>query len=400
MKNLIIILSIALISIQSIAQYNPPKLNIPSSPAFSILNFEPTAVMRPAITKDLAADILNSFDKDGKLLMNLGLEFSPYWLKSNPTLDRKTYLEPNLWQSIQQSFSLSAATVKDSVSGRNKFGLGFRFRVTNGKPVNEFATKDNELREAEKSMSIMAIARSRTTTTVNSIQKAIDFIKAEMQTANLSSEIIQDFESYANSIKSNYTDAETKAFIESLISNKDESINDLTDKVIELSYKRKGLLLEFAGASGFKSDDDKNSLDRMGIWLNASHYVGENNMFTFSSRYMFQNDDSAMNNFDAGVSYLKQADQFNLSLEAMFRWYRAEVPDINQSGQPIVRLEKDFTYRLAFQASYLFSKDMSLNLNLGKDFDSPFLSANGFFSILGLNYTLFNRKKMELPPSE
>lgn len=47
------------------------KLTIPTSPAFSILDFEPSAIMRPTSARGLAADVLNAFDKNGKLLLNL-----------------------------------------------------------------------------------------------------------------------------------------------------------------------------------------------------------------------------------------------------------------------------------------------------------------------------------------
>jgi len=67
------------------------KLTLPSTPAFSILNFEPSAVMRPTNAKSLSTDVLSSFDKDGKLKMDLGLETSPYWLGAHPNLKMNTY---------------------------------------------------------------------------------------------------------------------------------------------------------------------------------------------------------------------------------------------------------------------------------------------------------------------
>ncbi len=75
----------------------------------------------------------------------------------------------------------------------------------------------------------------------------------------------------------------------------------------------------------------------------------------------------------------------------MFRWYRASIADINLNNQPILRLDKDFTYRLALQSSYLISEGISINLSVGKDFDSPYFEREGFFSIFGFNYTLFRK---------
>lgn len=90
-------------ALQSVDGQNASKLTVPSSPSFSILNYEPSAVMRPANARELAADILNSFDKEGKLILNPGLEVTPYWLKSHPTLDRNTYLHPNTGQAFYKA---------------------------------------------------------------------------------------------------------------------------------------------------------------------------------------------------------------------------------------------------------------------------------------------------------
>ena len=80
----------------------------------------------------------------------------------------------------------------------------------------------------------------------------------------------------------------------------------------------------------------------------------------------------------------------------MVRWYREEIPDRNINNQPIIRLNKDFTYRLAVQSSYMISREVSINLSIGKDFNSPFISRSGFFSILGFNYSIFSQQPSKL----
>ena len=90
MKNvvrLVLCLGVLLISQIIVSQ----TFKTPNTPAFSILDYEPTSVMRPSSYKELSADILNSFDENGNLMMNLGLEVTPYWLKSNPELTRESY---------------------------------------------------------------------------------------------------------------------------------------------------------------------------------------------------------------------------------------------------------------------------------------------------------------------
>ena len=131
---------------QNMHAQDAAKLNVPASPAFSILGFEPSVIMRPTNAKSLATDVLSSFDKNGKLLLNLGLEVAPYWLQSHPNLTRKTYLNPTTGQAFLQSLSISAGTAKDSVTGSNKLGVGFRFRLANGKPVAALEIAEMEMR--------------------------------------------------------------------------------------------------------------------------------------------------------------------------------------------------------------------------------------------------------------
>lgn len=389
---------VSLLMIQySFAQDDAGKLTIPSTPAFSILNYEPASVMKPTSNKDLASDVLSSFDKDGKLLMNLGLEVSPYWLQSRPYLQRNDYLNPKMGQTFLQSLSISGATVKDSASGKNKFGIGLRFKILNGRPVDSLKDAEDALKAEETIISAIGGARSMVGRTITTRQQAIDFIAQTMKAMDCKQAIIDAFYTDAGNIMTKYSDSEEsiKMFLEKLISNRVDINQESLKKVVELSYQRKGLIIEFAGASAFV-EDQRNDLDRMGFWINASNYVSPKDLFTLTGRYMFQNKDTAFTNVDVGLSYLKENTSYNISCEGMLRWYRANIPDINQSSQAIQRVEKKFTYRLALQGSYNLSPSISVNISLGKDFDSPFVSGSGFFSILGLNYSIFNKERVQL----
>jgi hypothetical protein len=376
------------------------KLNLPVSPAFSILDFEPSAVMRPTNAKSLASDVLNSFDKDGKLLMNLGLEAAPYWLGSHPHLKMKKYLDPDFGQTFLQSFSLSAATVKDTVSGDNKFGAGFRFKLLNGEPVQsvQSATTIRNLKTRTMIANIIS-GRGRAAVAADTRQSVIKDIEAVLVAKNVSPIIIDDFIDAAQNSMDDYSDTITdiQAFLTDLATGilNGQEYRELQEKVSELLYERKGLVIEFAGAGGYNASD-KMSLETIGFWGNISYYVSVDDLFTLTARYMSRNMDTSLRNFDVGLGYLKKTRNYNVSVEGMWRWYKAEIPDINISGEPILRLEKKFTYRLAIQGSYSITKDISINLNIGKDFDSPFISGSGFFSILGLNYSIFSKDPPQL----
>jgi len=373
------------------------KLTIPNSPAFSILNFEPSAVMRPTNAKSLAADILNSFDKDGKLLMNLGLEIAPYWLKSHPDLDRDNYLNPKTGQAFLQSFSLSAATVKDTSSGENKLGAGFRFKLLNGKPADdELKGVTSELKSKNTILDMINGARAQIGSTIHTKKEAIDKICTNLKSAGTSDNVIATVKKQAETLQDNYgeSDADIRNFLDKLTEDRRAAEMGLIKKKSELLYQRKGLILELAGASSYNTTSS--SLEKIGFWGNLSYYVSPDDLFTLTLRYMSQSHDSSLTNFDGGLGFLKKNDKYNISVEAMCRQFKAEIPDININNQPIKRIEKDFTYRLAIEGSYMITEFLSINLSLGKDFDSPFISGSSFFSILGLNYSIFSKEPSKL----
>ncbi len=398
MKRFILIFVVEFCVFKSLCAQDISKLTIPTSPAFSILNFEPSAIMRPTNVKSLATDILNSFDKDGKLKLNLGLEVAPYWLSSHPNLTRAQYLQPNTAQTFLQSLSISAASVKDSASGNNKLSVGFRFKLYNGEPVKALEIASVELKSKTTVVSIInGIKNVVDANTINTKQKAIDAIEKALVTKNIEKAIIEKVKKDAASVSADYTDAtaDIKLFLDNLIGIRVDAYAELAKGVSNLLYDRKGFVLEFAGASGFNTSN-KNSVEKIGFWGNASYFVSADDLFTFTSRYMFKNADTASSNIDVGLGFLKKNNQYNISVEYMARFYSAQMSDINISNQPIKRIEKQFTYRLAAQAAYAINKDVSINLSLGKDFDSPFISRSGFFSILGVNYSIFSKEPLKL----
>lgn len=374
------------------------KTTLPSSPAFSILDFEPSAVMRPTNTKDLAADVLNSFDKKGNLMMNLGMEVSPYWLKSNHLLTRENYLNPTLGQCFIQSLNISAATVKDSAKGESKLGLGFRFKLVNGKPLEDLTVKENELKAEQSIIAAIATTKALIGVTITTKAQAISFISTTLKGLNYSTKIINQFVVDAQKQAALFSDdnAGISSFIESLIDIRTNADGTLIKQVAELSKKRIGFILEIAGASSFITNVNAEPVEKIGLWINASNYTSQSSSWTATGRYLFTGKDSAISNADLGISYLKEMSSFNISVEALARWYRMDIPDFNLNNQPITRVEQGFTYRVAVSGSYKIANNISLNLSFGKNFDSPLAVNYSFFSIFGINYSLYKPEKINL----
>jgi len=374
-----------------------PSLNIPSTPAFSILNFEPASILKPGNLKDLGGDILNSFDANGKLIMNAGMEVSPYWLSSRPYLTTEAYNYPKIGQSILQTLSVSAATIKDSAEGKNKFGLGIRFKLFNGKPNDEYIQKQSELKILLAAQSLFTAGRSLANSgALTSIADAkaflFDAIDAPDQVFSNDQRNMLKQMAIDLSVKFADTQQSIVAYFEALNNQLSvQQVQGVAEKVYTLSKKRIGFFFEVAGATGFSSKENESSLERAGIWLTTSEYYNSADAWHISARYQFSSRDTSLNNFDIGFAYSKELKKFSISAEGMLRWYSAQIPDFNNNNLPILRLEKDFTYRLALQSAYLITEGLSINISLGKNFSSPFVNADSFFSIFGFSYSLFKK---------
>lgn len=368
------------------------NLNIPVSPAFSILNFESGTVIRPTNVKSLSTDVWNAFDKNGKLLMNTGIEVSPYWLSSHSSLTLQQYLQPNFIGTIQQSLSISAATVKDSANGANKLGVGFRFKILNGEAILHAGTVA-DIRSLKTQTTISSILNGFTTAVLfDTKQKAMDAIEAALKKKHIAVDIIQQLQQTACTIVNDFEDtpAGISEFLKQLNIHWTNRFNHLQETISTQIYQRKGFIAELAGAGSFNTNNNS-TLDRTGIWLNVSFFVSTNNQFTFTARQLINNNDTAFTATDAALSLLKKSDRFSVAIEAAIRNYKADMPDFNSSNLPILRTEKKTTYRFAIQGSFALSEQISLNLSFGKDFDSPFMKKNGFFSLLGFNYSIFSK---------
>jgi hypothetical protein len=326
------------------------------------------------------------------------MEVSPYWLKSRPSLTSKQYNNPDLGQTILQTFKLSAATVKDSVTNNNKASFGVRFQLASGRPVEAYDSAVARLRKLANvnSIIISTLAFIRPGNLSNK-QAVISFISDKLSEAGYSQGLKDSIVTSARDFAAKYdtTQTELRQFVMDFNNKVSSDYDELKEAVTMLSKKRKGFIVEVAGAGGFITSGD-DPFDRAGVWLNVSNGINATDAFNATVRYLYSNQDSAVTNVDAGLSYVKEEGNFSVSVEAMFRWYRAEFPDKNANNQPITRLEKDGTYRLAAQAAYRITNDISVNLSFGKAFDQPFISGSSFFSVLGVNYTIFRKAKVDL----
>ncbi|UXP31642.1 hypothetical protein N6H18_14935 [Reichenbachiella agarivorans] len=395
MKQSILIFLIGFtISYGGYAQEEKIHHDVPSSPAFSILDFEPTSVLRPTSPSELTTNILTSFDENGKLNPNIGLEFAPYWLKSKPELTLEQFNDPDTWQTIQQTFRLSFANVQDTAIDQSLMGVGFRFQLIQGKLPQSATDAIQLIQSRSKLASVILGIRALAQTFINK-QSAIDKIVLEARSQDCSDAAIAELYTIAEDVDPSYakdttnTRSEIQAFAASIY---DQYLAlNINDELIDQTREKAGLIIELGGASSFqtKQPGQDGGIRKLGFWATASEKINEQNQFVFSARYMKANVDSVESNFDVGLSFVKDVENISLSFEAVARWYEVQFKDVNAGGQFIDRIEDDFTYRLSVNANYKLSKSIFVNASFGRNYANGVTQQSGFFSILGVNYNLF-----------
>ncbi len=384
MKRLIIVL--LLLSFLAARAQKEQHFETPSSPAFTILEFEPVSVLRPTSPSEVKANVLSFFDKDGKMVPNMGIEISPYWLRSNPQLTKDQYLEPNPIQSIIQTFSLSFATVKDSASGPDKLGIGFKLQPIAGKTILDKSATESLGRILDIIGLTAGIRGQVQDENITTLEEAINELTALIKTkygSSVSSFYNQQFIKIAEKYLDN------KQAIIAFLEDVNKEFEDQTLR-IEVPRVRKGLLWEVAGATAFPNESaDEETVWRYGIWTTLSFKKKPGEDFLFTLRFLQSSADTIRTSIDAGLSYVKDFTKFNISIEGVLRKVNVEFDDFNASNEAIRIIERNTTYRLSVTGQYKVNPFIVFNISIGKNYAQPWQTEGQFFSTAGLSLNLF-----------
>ncbi len=358
----------------------------PANPAFSVSGIEPNSVLRPVSVSELSANVLQSFDREGRLKPDLGIEFAPYWLQSRQ-LSWEEYQNPGLWQSIKQSFQLSGASVYDSSLDKRVQALGLRIQALSGRPSQAY------LKMSEERLEIMTLgawanaARSLAGNELKTLAAAIDWLDQRLKEGNYSASFRQEFRKRAEKLAQQFQEEEVKAFLEGLIGQ--YTADPIFQKTAEASRERIGFFLELAGAAAFQPQNEalfNTGLYRSNYWLSASYITNEMNQWTFMTRYGYDENGEQPLNWDAGLSFSKGTKEFEFSLETILRYLQWEKSSVIQTPH---HDNKTLSYRIAANLNYHFNERLFLNLSMGKGYDTP-LYYGSFFSLLGLSFDMFS----------
>jgi len=149
------------------AQSQAPELDAlrtPPTPAFTVLDLEPSAVERPATPADAAMAFVSNF-RNGTVPKNFAFESSPYWLASRPHVTWRGDARRTVAQSLARTSSVSVATAETGTEPApvSSLAFGFRTLVFSGRLTAQTVTalENLEQRLAENGGVFLSLMRER-----------------------------------------------------------------------------------------------------------------------------------------------------------------------------------------------------------------------------------------------
>jgi len=332
-------------------------LTAPQSPAFILLGVSPANVERPETPKALALNLVDQVTTSNGLPRNYALSVAPYWLASHPSLTFGKYQNPNIKQSILQTFLVSVGTVPIAGATSSadplgtKIGLGVRTAIVNGR-ANPLV--EREVKKVEPILDDVLDLLEKESELEDTLAKNPKDAKAAQELATVQKNLV---EARARTVP-------------------------LALRIQALDAERVGFFLTIAGGqvwSVLDDDIDSAKSEKRGIWVTPSYrWRGcadtENCESSFDAIGVFRTlkepSKDAVVDFGARAIW-KATKEFSVSLEALRR---------NQ-GETAVEGDSNRTVGLL---EYRIRQDLILFGSFGQDF-KELTGKKPLVSLLGLN---------------
>jgi hypothetical protein len=337
---------------------NIKDIEIPTSPAFVLLDQAPSSIERPNTTKAFTASVLNSFSEANGFPKNYAVEFTPFWFVKQKKMDALKYLGYNSKSDRMNPFSaLKKATISlafvnttDTLTKKPISNVAFGIR-TNLLKFYKNGYKDN----LSKANII--------------VYKKLRGVASALQIAGATPKLkVSDTAKYNSIVK------KTLAILEK------DSIPELMKLVAEKP------LFAIDGAVAYNTfflnnDFSTNRFGRFGAWLTADLAIKINNENTnyfhlyLVGRYLAD----GMMKDKLGEYQRQEFKDFGGKLELEFKRFSLAYEYINRTDKANTN-----NYRSTGQFRYMVAENIYITGAFGKNFGKT----NNLATFLGVNWGL------------
>lgn len=394
-------------------------LKTPSSPAFVLMGIEPASIERPTTPKAVSASILSAYNSSDFLPESYAMEFSPYWLRSQPELGFEDYYANHgLAETFLQYLTFSIATTKsetvvDSSTTiiNSSIGLGFRTRLVEGTVNsdlrNSYIIKKKEVQLAQ----IIPLITGTLDQGVNSYEELEEDLSNKIQylTENLSLIVIANAndKEKINALKASKAaiqtiieeqksqgvvfDAETIIDTVDQTALDSEELRKLAKDVQGLSKERQGFIWEIAGAVNIdftNQEYESGDLNKFGFWSTMTYRLDKPSVDgSLLTRILTEDkpgDDGVI--FDIGGKLSYSYKDLNISGEFIHR--SIITGKIEQNQDQTNGLSGSFsvenTTRFTGNFEYKINDGLYLTSSFGKDYER-LGNPGGLIAQIGVN---------------
>jgi hypothetical protein len=341
----------------------------PTSPAFTLFGFEPSAVERPANPSALAFAFLSKAGDLTTVPQDFALDASPFWLVKQPMLQWRDDIKRNVGDSLARTASVSVATGEIGTKNAAVRGLAFGGRAdilsgTLSKETQAQIERLETLLQAEAAFGLRMMAAQ--------LVVLSDKLRAGEITREQHTEMMRVLQEAMLKSKDYRDSAERKA----------------VEKLMErFATVRDGFFLEVAGAAGWRYPSaiwSQGKFDRWGLWATPS-FVGKSGSIVGVLRYLSEDAAAGTDErvLDYGVRGVHFRDRYAVSLEYVRRAFKAENL---KDGQRFVGI-----------AEYAVTDTTWFVVSVGRDHDTK--REGSLIARLGLTVT-FNEERFLKPSGE
>jgi len=348
---------------------NVPAFNsarTPTSPAFTLLGVEPSAVERPANPAALAFSFLSKSKDPTTVPQDFAVDATPFWLLKQPTFEWRDDIDRNVLESLVRTASFSVATgeVGTKAAAVRGLSVGGRASILSGtlsKETQAAVTRLEQLLQQEAALGLSLMA--------DELKRLSDRLLAGEITKEQHTQMMLALQNTTLKMKEYKESPERKA----------------VEKLMErFATVREGFFLEVAGAAGWRYPDaiwSQGAFDRWALWATPSFVSGAGSIVGVL-RYLSEDATAGTDQrvIDYGVRGVHFRDRYALSLEYVRRTFEAE--------------NLKAGHRLVGIAEYAVTDGAWLVASFGRDHDTK--SEGSMIARLGLSFN-FNEARFLKP---
>jgi hypothetical protein len=364
MKQPFITLSLLLCSLFSFAQTGEitiKNLELPSAPAFAILDYSPTNISAPVTTQALTLSLLNAANSSEGLPANYALEFSPYWVFRNKSQNFTDYFDQEQNEKYSKPYknmSVSLASVKKDTIQNVSIGIRTNlFTVNRKEKTASIKALNNQLARFAKIVDISLDIETVTAPSGSPEYNAIMLKRMNQM------EKIDRFSKTRDSIY--------------------KSLEEITPMKPVFSIDAAVAYNHFFDGNEFASG----KFGKFGAWTTLSEnfiLTGEKN---YLSLYQYARFLASEMDYNATTGLYEKDENFDIGTKVELQFDKLSV-----GYEYIKRLSESSNYRSVGNIKYILSETLVLNGGFGKNFEH----SDNLVSFLGISWGISANNKIKV----